>query len=233
MAVTKKEYFGKVDLLYLLNLLHTELGNYVEAEDGKGLSANDFTDELLEKLNGIAEGAQVNLIEEIKLNGEALGIENKSVDIVLPVDDELSEESENAVQNKVLKAEFDKKANANNAVLTGIPVAPTPAEGTKTTQIATTAFVGKAVENAIGQITGLKFEKVTVLPETGKAGVIYLLPKDPAGVSNVYTEYYWDGEKFEILGDTTVDLSNYLQDTDVVEMDSTEVQAAWDSVFGS
>src|SRR5574344_1633780 len=38
------------------------LGNKVDKETGKGLSSNDFTDALLNKLNAIADGAQVNVI---------------------------------------------------------------------------------------------------------------------------------------------------------------------------
>ena len=37
-----------------------ELANKVDAEAGKGLSANDFTNALLAKLNGIATGATAN-----------------------------------------------------------------------------------------------------------------------------------------------------------------------------
>ena len=38
--------------------LEVQLSNKVDKEDGKGLSSNDFTDELLAKLNGITTGAQ-------------------------------------------------------------------------------------------------------------------------------------------------------------------------------
>jgi hypothetical protein len=38
---------------------------FVAKEDGKGLSSNDFTDELLTKLNGVEAGAQVNVIEGV------------------------------------------------------------------------------------------------------------------------------------------------------------------------
>ena len=54
------KYFGSSDLLYLLNLLKTEYEKYVLAVPGKGLSTNDFTNDLLTKLNGIASGAEVN-----------------------------------------------------------------------------------------------------------------------------------------------------------------------------
>lgn len=45
-----------------------------------------LSDEQLAKLNGIAEGAQVNVIEAVKLNGKALSVVDKAVDIVLDND---------------------------------------------------------------------------------------------------------------------------------------------------
>ena len=62
----------------------TALGSYVKKEAGKGLSTNDFTTELMQKLNGIAAGAQVNKIETVKVNGTALSITDKAVDIKVP-----------------------------------------------------------------------------------------------------------------------------------------------------
>lgn len=41
------------------------LSKKVDKEDGKGLSTNDFTDTLLNKLNAIPEGAQVNAIDTV------------------------------------------------------------------------------------------------------------------------------------------------------------------------
>ena len=55
----------------------------VKAEVDKGLSTNDFTDTLLEKLDGIDTGAQVNKIETIK-NGETL-LEIIDKTVVIPV----------------------------------------------------------------------------------------------------------------------------------------------------
>ena len=53
--------------------LNEAIGNKVDKEDGKGLSTNDFTDALLAKLNGIAEGAtkveKSNTNGSIKING--------------------------------------------------------------------------------------------------------------------------------------------------------------------
>lgn len=59
------------------------LANKVDAEEGKGLSANDFTNDLKTKLDAIEAGAQVNVIENVGMNGEALVIAEKGVNIPL------------------------------------------------------------------------------------------------------------------------------------------------------
>ena len=74
--------------LYLTSAGVTYLGQlmdqaYQGKETGKGLSTNDFTTELLNKLNGIAAGAQANVLEVIKVNGKAIAISGKAVDIDL------------------------------------------------------------------------------------------------------------------------------------------------------
>lgn len=56
----------------------------VDKEEGKGLSENDFTDEDKGKLDGIEDGAQVNVIEVVKRNGVALPVVDKAVDIAVP-----------------------------------------------------------------------------------------------------------------------------------------------------
>lgn len=53
----------------------------VDKVDGKGLSSNDFNNTLLNKLNGIEENAQVNIIEKINVGGSLLDVIDKSVEI--------------------------------------------------------------------------------------------------------------------------------------------------------
>lgn len=48
-----------------------------------GFSTNDFTNELKSKLDGIAEGAQANVLEGVKVNGTALSIAEKMVNILI------------------------------------------------------------------------------------------------------------------------------------------------------
>ena len=56
----------------------------VDKEEGKGLSENDFTDGYKDKLDGIEDGAQVNVIEVVKRNGVALPVIDKAVDVAVP-----------------------------------------------------------------------------------------------------------------------------------------------------
>lgn len=107
------------------------------------------------------------------------------------------------------------KAGLASPEFTGTPKAPTASAGTNNTQIATTAFVTRAINNAIGDITGLSFEVVTALPTTGVAGTIYLLSDGGSG-QNIYDEYVWVNNKFEKIGTTGVDLSNYISTSDAI-----------------
>ena len=56
----------------------------VDKEEGKGLSENDFTNGYKNKLDGIENGAQVNVIEVVKRNGVALPVTDKAVDVAVP-----------------------------------------------------------------------------------------------------------------------------------------------------
>lgn len=56
----------------------------VDKEEGKGLSENDFTNGYKNKLDGVENGAQVNVIEVVKRNGVALPVTDKAVDVAVP-----------------------------------------------------------------------------------------------------------------------------------------------------
>ena len=62
----------------------TLLAGKVNTESGKGLSTNDFSDAYKTKLNGIEAGAEVNIIETVKVGGTALTPDgNRAVNIDL------------------------------------------------------------------------------------------------------------------------------------------------------
>lgn len=60
------------------------LDKKVDKVAGKGLSTNDYTTDEKNKLAGVAAGAQVNVIESVKVNGATQPISNKEVNISVP-----------------------------------------------------------------------------------------------------------------------------------------------------
>lgn len=79
---TTLEGYGITDA-YTKSEVDTELDKKVDKVTGKGLSTNDYTTAEKTKLTGIATGAEVNKIDAVKVNGTALGITDKAVNIDL------------------------------------------------------------------------------------------------------------------------------------------------------
>jgi hypothetical protein len=80
----KQELEGeKVDLTDYYNKTESD-AKYVQKELNKGLSTNDYSTDEKNKLGNIAAGAQVNVIENIKINGVTQTPTLKVVDISIP-----------------------------------------------------------------------------------------------------------------------------------------------------
>lgn len=83
-------YATKEDLNYAAQV---QKRTFVRQETGKGLiSSSDVT-----KLSSIAEGAQVNVIESIKVNGVAVPVSEKGVNITVPTDYRTEQQVQEAI----------------------------------------------------------------------------------------------------------------------------------------
>lgn len=84
------KYLDNDGLLYLWQKIknifatQTDLSVKVDKEAGKGLSTNDYTTTEKDKLAGIASGAQVNVIDTVKVNNTALTPSSKAVNVTVP-----------------------------------------------------------------------------------------------------------------------------------------------------
>ena len=87
----------------------------------------------------------------------------------------------------------------------------------------TSQQVQQAINSALSGISGIEFSIVEQLPATGVAGTIYLVSKAVTATGNIYTEWIYVNNKWETLGDTTVDLSDYLKKTDVSALTNEEI----------
>lgn len=71
--------------------------------------------------------------------------------------------------------------------------------------------VQELIDKSVGGITNFDTKIVTVLPQIGVKGIIYLILNSSAKEQNIYDEYLWIENKFELLGSTKLDLTNYVK----------------------
>ena len=77
-------------------------------------------------------------------------------------------------------------------------------------------YTKSEVQQLLSTISGLQLEVVTNLPTTNiSSNTIYLKPLDSAKENNIYEEYVYINNKWEIIGTTKVDLSEYAKLTDI------------------
>lgn len=71
------------------------------------------------------------------------------------------------------------------------------------------------VDDLVGSLKTIEIKVVDKLPDAGESNVIYLVPK--ASPKTGYIEYVWvaSASKFEEIGDTDIDLSNYYDKTEI------------------
>lgn len=106
-AESKDNYVSKTEATGYNDILTktTAASTYVAQEIGKRL----MTDAEGTKLAGIAEGAQVNVIETVKVNGTTLTVTDKAVDVTVPTGDLASKDK---VAEADLATDLATKINA-------------------------------------------------------------------------------------------------------------------------
>lgn len=101
------------------------------------------------------------------------------------------------------------------ALTDDIPSVPTKVSDlTNDSKYQTDTEVNNAITDALADIVGFSIEIVNTLPATGEDGVFYFVPNS-GEQNNIYDEYLYVNNAWEKLGTTEIDLSNYLQKTDV------------------
>lgn len=95
----------------------------------------------------------------------------------------------------------------------------------------TQTYTKEEVNSLVGQL--VQIQVVSSLPQSGQANTIYLVPSG-GSKPDVYEEYIWVNSAWELIGNTEVDLSNYLQKTgDASDTTVTFVSEAGEPTSGS
>jgi len=101
--------------IFAITGLQGELDSKQPKETGKGLSTEDFTTVLKDKLDEIEARAQVNLIESISSNGVPIEIVGKNVNVYVPTSlSQLSSDSTHQTVTADQKLEWSGKADLVN-----------------------------------------------------------------------------------------------------------------------
>ena len=186
-------------------------------------------------------GYQANVIETVKVNNVALTPSSKAVNITVPTkvsdltnDKKFQTDTQvaSAIKGSGYQANVIETVKVNNVAL--VPSSKTvnitvPTDNSALTNGAgyqTAKNVTDAINEAIGGLTGISFEIVETLPTQGKTGVIYLIAHSH-GTKDNYDEYIWleKSKSYEKIGNTDVDLSNYVTKNDITIMTEQELAA--------
>lgn len=231
----------KLDKTGLSQVWAKIIANFVAKESGKGLSTNDFTNEFKQQLqNLVATGGEVNVIESVSVNGVALDISNKGVNVLVPTGAlaSLDKVDSEHLADAVLSLINGKADKATTLAGYGITDAYKKTETYAKTETYSKSEVDSAISTAVNQaVAGVYVVKGSVafasLPTSDmEVGHVYNITdaftttasfaegagkKYPAGTNVVYTENGWDA----MAG--TYDFSGYMLTADLVDITSEEI----------
>lgn len=87
---------------------------------------------------------------------------------------------------------------------------------TSLTNVYTKTETDSAIAAAIAAVDHLSREIVVALPETANENVIYMVRRESGTGQDVYNEYMYINGAWEIIGDTSVDLTGYAKTEDIL-----------------
>ena len=185
----------------------------------------------------IAEGGEPNVIETIQVNGTDQAVSNKTVNISVPtnnnqltngagyqtaaqVSSAISASGHQANVIESIKVNGTAQSISNKAV--DITVPTNNNQLTNGAGYQTSSQVQSAISTAISGVTQFDFQIVASLPASGVKGTIYLVSNSGSG-TNSYDEYIYVSNAWEKIGTTAVDLSGYVQSSDLVAITNSEI----------
>lgn len=195
----------------------TNDSNFVEDADYVHTD-NNYTTTEKNKLAGIANGAQANVIETIAVNGEDQVPTGKKVDISVP----------EAVSELTNDSGFQTATQVSSSISSAIADRPTTTQMTSAIQEATEGLATETyVTQQLANIN--KKQVVTSTSQMTDANTIYLMANEGGEANNIYDEYIVYNGKPEKIGTTEVDLTNYVQESELVAIQNNEI----DSIMAS
>lgn len=193
-------------------------GKFVEQVPGKGLSTNDLTDELVQKINNAGDssfsGAYSDLTGKPQIEGHELASGNNtaaSLGLATP-NDISTATADMATQTWVEGKGYATTTNVNTLINQAVSTVYTP-KGSLT-DIST--LIALSNSGKVGDVYNISSEFTTTNVFIEGIGKTY-----PAGTNIVLVEVE-DEKKWDVLAGS-VDLSSYVQATELVAITETEI----------
>lgn len=200
-------FLSQNGVLLLLQKIKLALSSKVDKVDGKGLSTNDFTDTLHDKLENLTvptnnaqlvNGAGYQTADQVNAIVDGKGYQ--TADQVNTIIEHKGYQTQNQVESFVQSKGYQ---------------------------------TADQVQESINNSSHLKRQVVDTLPSSDQADehTLYIL-KTVDGESVYYEEYQLIDGKIERVGYSKVDLTGYWDDTDLTEMQSNDINSVCNTVFG-
>lgn len=232
--MSELNYLDKNATLYLLQKISNWLDGKVDKVSGKGLSTNDFTTALLNKLNGIATGANKTTIENVLTSTSTTNAlsaaQGKALkDLITELQNSMGELGYGDMMKNVYDTDNDGVVDNAEKLGGQLPsyyaAKATTLSGYGITDAYTKTAADSAIAAAVANAGHLKRSIVTALPAIGSAdaNTIYMLKADNNSSDNKYIEYMAINGVWEKTGDTSVDLTPYMKTEDLVPITNSEI----------
>lgn len=188
--------------------LTTLLTNLVSAGDGRWAKKTDLPGLASASANGLMSKEDFSKLQGIEAGAQVNVLESVSVNgSVLPI--------------------------SGKGVAIAVPTKVSDLNNDSNFQTGTE--VDSAIAAAIAGVTQFDYQVVQSLPATGVKGTIYLVSNSGSG-QNIYDEYIWmNGDptgSYEKIGTTEIDLSGYVQKTEMATIPDADIVSAVNTAFG-
>ena len=171
---------------------------------------------LADKVEGLESGAQVNVIETVKVNGTALTVSSKEVDVTVPT--QLSDIATTAQQNAADSGITSAKVSSYDALVS----ATTISDYGITDAYTKTEIDAKLTSAMHYKGTVANYAALPAEPETGD--VYNVTAADSEHGIKAGDNVAWNGSAWDVLSGV-VDLSAYTTTSEFVPMTNDEVDA--------
>lgn len=209
--------------------------------DGDGTAGSAYATEEYVNENG-------GKIDVIKVNGTVQTITNKQVDLPVPIV-ELGKNQGGQIVSLHVKTPNGEGFKIENDDLDFMYFWTNEASGavSRSGQLVTKVYTDKtyrteaqvqqAIDDALADVENISFsEPMLQLPATGQKNIIYLVAQGST-IAPPYSEYIWleptgGTPHFELIGSTTVDLSGYVQASEMKALTNAQIDTIFNQVFG-